>query len=173
MPILERGLLQKYAEKCQGRVPVDAVGGFVAFAAGEGCGALDEERLAEVLPPVFKVWASVKEAKRDVEAAKTALAGSATGLNATELTRQVQRIGELEQEVSQREQAVPGTVQRLLAAEARSWEDEKATLEKQKREEEERPEEAKRLRKQLVSDMTNVALRKRLSGDSDARSAIA
>ncbi len=120
--IVDKGLLEQFAAKHQGRRPADAASQFAAFARQEGIEAVDRERLREILGPIFDCQDRVAAAEQAVVQARQRLQQEATHLSSEDLARQVERLRALEKEPHDRQREVKEKIASLLAAELCGWE---------------------------------------------------
>jgi serine/threonine-protein kinase len=119
--VLEKGLLTRFAASHKGQLPPDAVAQFVTLARQEGIAAVDEERLEQILGPIFACQEQVVQAERDVVQAKQQLQQEAPGLSGVALVRREEQITELEKIQKARERQVREKIQGLLAENLQNW----------------------------------------------------
>jgi serine/threonine protein kinase/F0F1-type ATP synthase assembly protein I len=150
--IVEKCLLERFAALHKGQVPDDAASLFAELAKREGIAEVDDERLSEILGPIFFSQTSREVAGRAVVDAKAKLQKELVSLTGSELTERSAHIRELEEARETQTAAVREKVRALLADELRSWEEKKRiaakkeSKQKAEREREEREKEAKRRR---------------------------
>jgi formylglycine-generating enzyme required for sulfatase activity len=123
LPVLERGLLQRFAAQHRGELPAKVVALFVAFAAQEGCTGLDEVRLDEILPPIFEKQSEAEASRRRLYEARLDVKENALSQDLPGLEQQVARVRQLERALAEREQEVVDKISELLPAEVSFWAD--------------------------------------------------
>jgi hypothetical protein len=121
--ILEKGLLEQFAASHKGQLPPDAVQQFAALARQEGIAEVDEERLKEILGPIFDCASSVAEAEQDVLKARQRFQQDAAGLTENEVTWWEERIDELEKTWKSRRLQVREKIEDLLLHELWTWQE--------------------------------------------------
>jgi serine/threonine-protein kinase len=134
--VLQKGLLERFAAEHRGQLPKDAPSQFLVLARQEGLLEVDQERLHEILAPVFDAQQRVVQAEKALQQAKQQLQQNATTMSADALTQQVGRIAELEKIQLGRTAEVRRTVEELLMAETREW-GERQRHERQRQQQEE------------------------------------
>jgi hypothetical protein len=102
-------------------------------ARQEGVPEIDEERLKDILGPIFGCQEQVVQAKLAVLQAKRQLQQDATTLSGNELALRGKRISELEQAQQDRQSQVRQKIEELLAAELRGWEERRRLAEDEQR----------------------------------------
>jgi formylglycine-generating enzyme required for sulfatase activity len=131
--IVEKGLLEQFAAKHQGQRPGDAAGEFAAFARQEGIEAVDEERVNEVLGPIFDCQGRVAAAEQAVTQARQRLQQEVTHLSSDDLARRAEQLRALEKEPQKRQREVKEKIASLVAAELRGWKEKCREEQKRKR----------------------------------------
>ncbi len=124
--IVEMGLLERFAASHKGMLPDDGAAAlFGEFARREGIVEVDEERLGEIVEPIFSSQERVEAADREVAAAKEQLQREAGNLGADQITELAARISDLERSKKAQKDDLKENVRKLLEPELRSWEETK------------------------------------------------
>jgi Protein kinase domain len=124
--VLERHLLERFAEEVQGQVPPDAAAQFTERAQQAGIAEIDEERLQEILPPICGGQQIILDARQTLARARQELQQAMIALSASDLARRVEQLGELEKAPSIRQRELRETIEGLLVEEVRTWQEKQA-----------------------------------------------
>jgi len=122
VPVLERGLLEKFATENRGVLPDDAVEQFQQRVQSEGFPECDGERLAEILPPIFAIQQKVHTAEEFVVQARKQFANDIPELTSDQLRERTDEIQQLEASVVTSRDQVTADVRRQLSDEVANWE---------------------------------------------------